>query len=781
MKNTVPEIDLKSVGTSELRREDLRLLTGRGRYTADIILPRMLHVALLRSPQAHARITRLDTTAARELPGVHLVWTGQDVVTRCPGIHAGMEIEGFQETVQPLLAGENVLFAGEGIVAVVADSRRIAEDALDLVDIEFEELPAVLDAESARRGGPAANDAVPGNVYHAEARSHGTIESGAVEVNAVVTTSRIAACPMEGRAAAADYDWTTERLTFWSSTQMPGFFKSMLAMFLQVPEHNITVITPDVGGGFGVKAALYPEELLVCILAMELNRPIHWTEDRREHFLTAAQAKQQVQDMTLSVTDDGTFVGLKTQVYSDGGAYHCFPWTALVEPRVGISTLTGVYKIPAVDTAYQVVATNRVAAGPYRGVGWTAANLAREVIIDEAARRLGLSPFEIRRRNVVRDDDLPYDTHTGTFLREGSFLESLDTLERVVDYPAFLERQQAARAEGRLLGLGISLFNECGGFGSRAIQEVGFPVSTHDTSTVRLEPTGKLVVTTSIVSAGQGHATTMAQIAADAFGVPVSDVVVHAHNTNYSSGMGTWGSRGAVIGAGSILRAAEMVRERVRQAAAHMLEAAPDDMIFADGNVSVRGTPVAAMPLADVAGAIYFAESTHPADFEPSLEATAAYDPAELIMANGAHAVILEIDPDTGFVQVEKIYAVEDCGTMINPKIVEGQIIGGAAQAIGMVFYEQIVFDDRGQPLTTSLMDYLLPTAKEVAPVEIVHLDNPSKFLPGGIKPLGESAMVSLPGALLNAVNDALAPHGVFITDVPATPERILDAMASAG
>jgi CO/xanthine dehydrogenase Mo-binding subunit len=621
---------------------------------------------------------------------------------------------------------------------------------------------------------------VPNNVYHAEARQVGTIEPGAVEVNAVVTTSRIAACPMEGRAAAADYDWTSGRLTFWSSTQMPGFFKSMLSMFLQVPENNITVITPDVGGGFGVKAALYTEELLVCVLSMELNRPISWVEDRREHFLTAAQAKQQVQDMTLTVAADGTFTGLKSHVYSDSGAYHCFPWTALVEPRVGFSTLTGVYKIPAVDTAYQVVATNRVAAGPYRGVGWTAANLAREVLIDEAARRLDLSPFEIRRRNVVREEDLPYDTHTGTFLREGSFLESLDRLEQVVDYPAFLERQKAARAEGRLLGLGISLFNECGGFGSRAIQEVGFPVSTHDTSTVRLEPTGTLVVTTSIVSAGQGHSTTMAQIAADAFGVPVSDVVVKAHNTDYSSGMGTWGSRGAIIGGGSILRAAEVVKERVRQAAAHMLEAAPDDIVFGDGKVSVRGTPVANMALAEVAGAIYFAESTHPPEFEPSLEATAAYDPTDLIMANGAHAVILEIDPDTGFVQIEKIYAVEDCGTMINPMIVEGQIIGGAVQAIGMAFYEQIVFDDNGQPLTTSLMDYLLPTAKEAAPVEIVHLDNPSKFLPGGIKPLGESAMVSLPGALVNAVNDAVAHLGVFITDVPCTPERILDAIAAA-
>jgi carbon-monoxide dehydrogenase large subunit len=779
MKADVPEIELKSVGTRELRREDPRLLTGRGRYTADLVQPGTLQVALYRSPHAHARITRIETTAAKELPGVHLVWTGQDVAPRSPGIISEMELEGFKPTIQPLLAAETVCFPGEAVVAVVADSRRIAEDAVDLLDIEFEELPAVLDADAARRGGPLANEALADNVLHADG-IEGTVEPGAVEAHGIFRTSRIAACPMEGRAAAADYDWTTGRLTFWSSTQMPGFFKSILAMFLAVPEQNVTVVTPDVGGAFGVKAALYTEELLVCILSMELNRPIHWIEDRREHFLTAAQAKQQTQDMTLSVGADGKFLGIRDRVYSDAGAYHCFPWTALVEPRVGLSTLTGVYKVPAVDAAYEAVATNRTPAGPYRGVGWTVANMAREALVDEAARKLGISPFEIRRRNVLRDEELPYETGTGVTLREGSFLESVDTLERVVDYPAFLERQQAARTEGRLLGLGVSIFNEVGGMGSRAIKDVGFPVSTYDTSTVRLEPTGKITVTTSIVSQGQGHATTMAQMAADAFGVPMSDVLVRAGNTDFTYGMGTWGSRAGIIGSGSILRAAEVVRQRVRQAAAHMLEAAPDDIIFEDGKVAVRGTPVASMPLADVAGAIYFADATHPPDFEPSLEATAAYDPEHLIFSNGGHAVILEIDPDTGFVQIEKIYAVEDCGTMINPMIVEGQIIGGAAQAIGMMFYEQIVIDDRGQPLTTSLMDYLLPTVREVAPVDITHLHNPSKFTPGGMKGLGESAMVSVPGALLNAVNDALAHLGVFITDVPMTPERLLDAIASA-
>jgi carbon-monoxide dehydrogenase large subunit len=780
MKSAVPGLELRSFGTSELRREDLRLLTGRGRYIADLNVAPMGHVAIYRSPFAHARIARIDTTAARALPGVHLVWTGQDVAPRAPGIHVAMEIEGFKPTLQPVLATDIARFVGEGVAVVVAESRHIAEDALDLIEIDFEELPPVLDSDAGRQGGPLANETLTDNIYHAQATGTGSVAEGAVEVRKVFTPSRVAGCPMEGRGCAADFDWTSGRLTLWSSTQMPGFFKSILALSLNVPEHNLTLITPDVGGGFGVKAVLYPEELLVCVLAMELNRPVQWIEDRREHFLSTVHAKHQVHDMTLSVASDGTFIGIRDRVYSDGGAYHCLPWSALIEPRVGHATLCGVYRVPAVDASYEAVATNKVPVGGYRGVGWTVPNMCREALVDEAARRVGLSPFEIRRRNVVREEDFPYEAPIGVTLREGSYLESLEALERAVDYPSFVERQRAARAEGRLLGLGISLFNEMGGFGTRALAEVGFPVSTFDTSTVRLEPTGKVVVTTSVVSQGQGHATTMAQIAADAFGVPMADVVVHAGNTDHAYGFGTWGSRAAVIGAGSILRAAEVVRERVRQAAAHMMEASPADIVFEDGNVGVRGTPTASMPLAQVTGAIYFAEQTHPPDFEPSLEATAAFDPAQTVLANGGHAAILEIDPETGFVHIEKIIAVEDCGPMINPMIVEGQIRGGIAQAIGMMLYEEIVFDDRGQPLTTSLMDYLVPTAREIPPIEIVHLENPSQFTPAGIKGLGESAMVSLPGAIMNAVNDALAPLGAFIGRVPITPERLVEAISSA-
>ena len=781
MKSEVPEITRTAIGTSPLRKEDARLLTGRGQYTGDIALPGMCHVAMLRSPFAHARIRSVDTERAEALDGVHLVWTGSDSSQRSPGLVAEMELPEFRTTIQPLLAGEVVLHAGEAIAAVVADSRRIAEDAVDLIEVDYEPLPVVADPEEARRGGELANEIVPDNIIHKASNVVGKIPGDAMRVNRTFTSSRVYACPMEGRAYTAEYDWTTGQLTLWSSTQMPAFAQSMIALFMELPEQNVRVIAPDVGGGFGLKAALYPEELLTCALAIAANRPVQWLSDRREELISSEHAKQQVQNMTLCVNSDGKFVGIHDRVYSDSGAYNNFPWTVMAEAPVGLTTVTGVYDIPAVDTEYECVTTNKVRTGPYRGVGWGPANMAREALIDEAARRTELSPFEIRRRNVLRDDQLPYKCPSGVTLLEGSFLRSLDELEQAVDYQAFLERQRQRRAAGELVGLGISLFNECGGTGSRAIQDLGFPVSTHDTSTVRLEPTGKLLVTTSIVSQGQGHATTLAQVVADQFGLPISDVTVRAGDSDQAYGYGTWSSRGAVIGAGSILRAGDIITSRVKQAAAHMLEASPEDIVLSESRAQVRGAPEVGMSLADVAGAIYFAESTHPPDFEPSMEATAAYDPPALITSNGAHAVIVKVDGETGLVTLEQIYVVEDCGVMINPMIVDGQIMGGIAQAIGLALYEEVVYDEQAQPLTTSFMDYLLPVASQIPPVDIRHIETPSKFTPAGIKGLGESAMVSLPGAILNGVNDALAPLGVFIDQVPITPERVRAAIGSNG
>jgi carbon-monoxide dehydrogenase large subunit len=634
-------------------------------------------------------------------------------------------------------------------------------------------------------GGDVANEDVPGNVLLTREHLHGdpdtAFASAAVTVSGRFRTGRVAAVPMETRGCIAQYDWTTQQLTLWSSTQMPHFFRSMVAAFIGMPEHSVEMIAPDVGGGFGQKCHLFPEELVVSLLARELGRPVKWIEDRIENLMTATHAKQQVNDMEIAFNENGRIVGLRQHVIGDGGAYNCFPWTALIEPMCATGTVTSVYDIPNLQTRFTAVLTNKAPIGAYRGVGWQAPQVARESLLDQAARKLGLSPFELRKRNVVKPEQFPYTAATGLRFAEGSYLESIEVLERAIDYDEFRARQQRERARGRYLGLGISVFNEVTGIGTVAAYRMGFPVTTHDTSTVRMEPSGKVTVFTSVTSQGQGHQTTLAQIAADALGVPLEDVVVRAGDTRQAYGIGTWGSRAAVIGSGSILRAAEPIRQKLLRTAAHLLEAAEDDLVLANGRVEVKGSPDKGMTVGEVAGVIYFAAHLRPPGMDPTLEATASYDPAQEVMANGAHLAVVEVDVETGLVTIERFVAVEDCGTMINPMIVEGQLRGGITQAIGATFLEEIVYDEQGQLLTTTFMDYLIPTASEVPPIEIIHIETPSKVTAGGVKGMGESAMIAAPAALVNAVNDALEPLGVYLTEVPLTPDRILSAIAARG
>lgn len=784
-KSDVAELKINQIGQSVLRREDKALLTGRAKYIADIDLPGMLHAAILRSPFAHARITRIDVSTARELPGVELVWTGADVVKLTQGVVSSMTLDGFVTTVQPVIAHDIVRYSGEAVAVVVASSRSIAEDALEMIEVDYDELPAVVNVERAMEGGDLANEAVPGNIVYRSSRVQDYLDP--VFATAVVTVegdfrnNRVSASPMETRGCIGRYEWTSGQLTFWTATQMPAFVRTMISMFCGFSEQNVEVITPSVGGGFGQKAHLHPEELLVCLLAREIQQPVAWIEDRQENLLSATHAKAQINQMGLAVDAEGRILAIRDRSITDGGAYNCLPWTQLVESHVGMSTLTGVYKIPLMHDESISVATNKCPIGAYRGVGWTAGHIAREMLIDRAARKLDLSPFEIRRRNVIRAQDFPYAAATGLVVREGTFLETIDALEDMVGYQAFRVRQMEARKQGKYLGLGVSIFNEINGIGTRALNYLRTPVTTHDTATVRVDPTGKVTVTTSLVGAGQGQATTLAQIAADAFGVSVDDVVIRSGSTGNTYGFGSVASRSAVIGAGSITRAADIVRKRIKQLAAHLLEASPEDIVLENNMAHVAGVPARGMPLAQVVGAIYFAEATHPPGFDPTLEATAAFDPADVILANGGHAVIVEVDLETGIVRVEKGFAVEDCGQMINPMIVEGQIRGGMAQAIGSTLLEELVYDDNGQLTTTTFMDYLLPTSVDIPDVEIRHFETPSSLVPGGIKGMGESAMISAPAAVACAVSDALACFGVEFEQFPLSPERVFKALAKAG
>lgn len=788
-KHEVAELNLKSVGTSVLRREDPRLLTGRGQYIADIALPGMLHIAIVRSPYAHARIISIDADEARALPGVELVWTGKDTGPLSIGVATQSTVEGFQATIQPVMAQDIVRYAGEAVAVVVAESRHIAEDALQLIQVEYEELIPLVDAESAIGSETLANENLKSNVVLRSSRVADDVDAIFAASPCVVegsfVTSRVNAAPMETRGGIARYEWTSQQLTLWTSTQMPSFVRTMIAMFCGFPEQNIEVITPDVGGGFGQKAHLHTEELLICLLTRELGRPVRWIEDRQENFLAATQAKQQKNDMRLAFDAEGRFLALENRSVTDGGAYNNLPWLQLVESHVGNAVVTGVYKVPSVREEGISVATNKVPIGAYRGVGFTAPQMARETLLDRAARNLGISPFEIRRRNVVRDSDMPYTNRTGMAIKEGSFLETVNILEEMVGYEAFRQRQKEARAHGKYLGLGLSVFNEVTGVGTRTMSALGTPGTTHDSATVRVDPTGKITVTTSFVSAGQGQATTLAQVAADAFGVPVEDVSIQAGSTKNTYGFGTFASRAAVIGAGSIGRAASIVRERIKQLAAHLFEASSDDIVLDEGRVHVAGVPAKGMAFAEVVGAAYFAEATHPPGFDATLEATANFDPADNVLANGGHVALVEIDAATFQTKVTHFYAVEDCGKMINPMIVEGQMRGGIGQAIGQALLEEIVHDENGQLVTTTFMDYLLPTAHDVPDIKIRHLETPSPHVPGGIKGMGESAMISAPAAVVAAVNDAIAHLGAVVETFPVTPDRLFkavkEAAASAG
>lgn len=779
---TTPVIAARSVGSRVLRSEDPRLLSGRGEFIADIDLPGQFHVAFVRSPVAHARITSMDLSMVRDADGVHLAWSGEDVAAFCEGLVGELAVEGCIPTSMPLLAKDEVLYVGEPVAVVVADSRYAAEDACELVDWDFEVLPAVTNADASLAGGDVANPQLPDNVGLKGGGSFGDVTGAFDRADQVVQgrfyTCRVSAAPMETRGVIADYEWASKSLRLWSNTQLPHYLRYMLTAYLGFNEQSVEVITPDTGGGFGQKAHVYPEEMLLPLLARELDRPVKWIEDRRENLMAGAHAHEQFIDISYALNADGRITGVRTHALGDGGAYHMPPWSMAVEPWCAVvMTPTGIYDAPAAEYSYTAVATNKTPVGAYRGVGYMAGTLGRECLADDAARALGISPFEFRRNNVVRQ--FPWTNAQGIVYDEGSWLESIDVLERMVDYPAFLRRQAELREKGRYLGLGLSFFVESSGESTAGSQEHGLGDVYHDTATVRLGPNGTANVTIGLSAQGQGLATTMAQMAADTLGIKVEDVSVQtARSTSHAYGSGTVGSRGAVIAGGAVARAAGVIREKVLAVAANMLEASVDDIDLTDGVASVKGVEGASVSVTDVATAIYFDMSTWPEDFEPSMEATQAYDSARAMFSNGAHAILVELDPETGFIRFEKVYSVEDCGTVINPNIVEGQIRGGVLQGIGASVFEELAYDESGQLLTTTFLDYGLPTMDVAPPFEIHHLETPSKYSASGVKGMGESGLIAAPAAVLNAVNDALTPFGVVLRDLPLTPEKVLKAMS---
>lgn len=772
------------VGASVLRVEDPRLLTGRGNYLADLRLPGMLEVAFLRSPHAHAHLNAVDVEAARRQPGVVTVLTGVEAAEQAKPLRPYIGVPSFKICELPCLATGKVRFVGQPVVALVAEDRYLAEDALELVEVDYDPLPAVVDArQAAEPESPLLFDEWSDNVHVASSYLGGDIDAAFAQADFVISkhvhTARYTGVPMENRGVLASFQQGTGELTIWSTTQIPHLLRTELADVLGFPEHRLRVIAPDVGGGFGIKAPVYPEEVAVALLALRLKRPVRWLEDRREHLQAATHSRQQDLLVEAAASNDGRLLGLRFDLVGDVGAYSCYPFTSAIETLQTGRHLPGPYRLRNYQHQTRAVVTNKSPVGPNRAVSRPVGNLVMETMMDLIAERTGLDKADVRRLNLVQPDDFPYASITNQVYDSASFVESLDKILEMIDYPGFREQQREAREQGRYLGIGFSLYAEQTAQGNRSLQARGMDnLAGYDSATVRVDPSGKVIVSLGISAHGQSHHTTLAQVAAQQLGVPMEDVVVVEGDTALCPyGMGTWTSRSAVVGGGAVVMAMAKLRPKILKIGAHLLEVAPEDVELRQGSVVVKGVPERSVSLREVARVAYHAVSKLPPDTEPELAASGHYDAEGGTYANACHAGIVEVDLETGQFHFLRYCIVEDCGTMINPRVVEGQVHGGVAQGIGGAAYEELVYGEDGQFLTASFMDYLVPTAVEVPALEVEHLVTPSPFTPLGIKGMGEGGAVSPGSVLAGAIADALAPFGVRFTELPITPEKVLRAI----
>jgi carbon-monoxide dehydrogenase large subunit len=775
------------LGTSVPRKEDARLLTGRGRYVSDLRLPGMLHVAFVRSPFGHGRIRGVDAEEARRSPGVVAAVTGDDPEMARRALRARSTLPGYVETLQPLLARERVRFNGEAVAAVVATDRYLAEDAADLVVLECDPLPVVVDPLEACAPGCAAvvHDEAPDNVLVHRRFDAGDVDAALASAHLVVErrfrTNRHAGVPLEGRAGVAAWDPADATLTLWSGTQSPHMARHGLAEVLGLPEHRVHVIAPDVGGGFGVKVSLYPEDAVLCLLSMRLGRPVKWIEDRLEHMLSASHARDHAYRARAGFDAEGTLLALDAEVVCNGGAYSLWPYTAALEPLMAGGHLAGPYRVQNYRCEIRGVATNTAPAGPYRGVARPATVFVMERLLDIAAAALCLDPVALRRRNLITPEEVPYTAATRLVHDSRTYGACLDAVLERLDYPALRAEQRRLRAEGRSVGVGLAVYNELTGMGTAASAGPRMPYRTgHEMATVRLDPSGGVTVLSGTTSQGQGVETTLAQIAADTLGVAYDDVEVRMGDTAQSVfGFGAFASRQAVIGGGAVLLAARAVRDRIVRIAAHLLEAAEVDLRVSGGRVHAVDAPDHGVAVAEVARVAYMEAHRLPEGMAPGLEETRGYDPGRGTFAAGAQAAVVEVDRTTGEIRILRHLCVEDAGRVYNPAIVAGQVEGGLAQGIGGALYEHHLYDAEGRLSTATFMDYLLPTATEVPQFELGHVDDPSDTVTGA-RGVGEGSTLGVAAALANAVADALSPWGVEMNELPLTPARIHAALAAS-
>ena len=759
------------VGRSLPRVEDPELLRGQARYLDDVHVAGALHVAFVRSPYGHAEIRGVDVERARSRPGVVAVVTAADVPDELAIVTTSVRPEAGRG-VRPLLPRDRVRHVGDPVVAVVAVSRYEAEDACELVEVDYERLDAVVDAEQALATAGA-------NFAHIELEHPDLDEAFASAAHVFRKRfhfGRTHAAPLEGRAAIAD--WNGGDLTVWISSQLPFLVRSMVAGLYGLPEARVRVIVPAVGGGFGLKVHLYAEEAILPLLSRLAGAPVKWVEDRHEHLAASGHSKEVVCSLELAVDAGGRFLALRGHFVGDGGAYQGHPWSSLIDPLPAAAMLPGIYAVDAVGYTVDAPATNKCPSVAYRGVGWTPGQTAREVLIDDAARELGVDPLELRLANCL-PDGVPHVSATGARYDGGSYAASIRRARELVGYDELRARQRALRKEGRYVGVGFSPFVEQGGWATEIAADQGFPGAAYlDAAAVTVEPDGTVTVATGLQSNGQAHETTLAQLAADGLGVRFEDVrVVQGDTATTAYSTGSWGSRTAVVGGGAVLRASDDVREKLLLIAADELEASAEDLELAEGVVSVKGSPDRCLTVADVAAAAYAGRA--PAGVDPSLTATRSYAPPATY-SNACIACVVEVDVETGVVSVERVVAVEDCGTVLNPMVVDGQVAGAVAQGIGAVLYEGLPYADDGQFLAGSLSEFLYPTAAVLPAIEVDHLATPSPVTEEGIKGMGEGGLIGAPAAVVNAIADALEPFGVSIESTPLRPCDVLELISAS-
>jgi len=759
------------------------MIMGRGTYVDDIQLPRMTYAAILRSPYAHARILSINVDKAKALPGVVAVLTGADLQGQ--NVPCGWTLPDMKVAPHPALAVGKVRYTGDAVAVLVAEERYLARDALDLIEVDYEPLPVVVDAEKAiQAGAPQLHDEVPNNTTFVWKVAGGDIDKAFREADVVVkqrlVNQRLIPNAIEPRGMVAQYNPGSGDLTLWTATQIPHLVRLLLSMVTGIPEHKVRVIAPDIGGGFGSKLYLYPEEVIIATLAKTTGRPVKWIEERRENYVATTHGRDHVQYVEVAAQRDGTITGLRVKCIANMGAYLSTFAPGIPTILFGLM-LAGNYRIPNISCEVTGVHTNTTLVDAYRGAGRPEATYLVERMVDLTARELGMDPAEIRRRNFVPANDFPHTTATGVTYDSGNYQPTLDKALEIAGYQQLRQEQVRARAEGKYLGIGVTTYVEiCGMAPSQVLGAVGAGAGGWESATVRVHPTGKVTVYSGASSHGQGHETAFAQIVGDGLGVPFEDVeVVHGDTAQVQFGIGTFGSRSAAVGGMAAVMSVNKIEEKAKKIAAFLLEAAEADLVFEGGQFFVKGTPGRGITIQQVALAAYVPHK-YPTGLEPGLEATSFYDPSNFTWPFGTHVAVVEVDPETGVIKLRRYIAVDDCGRVINPMLVDGQIHGGLAQGIAQALYEEAVYDENGQLVSGSLMDYAVPKADDLVNFELDRTETPSPVNALGVKGVGEAGTIASSATIVNAVVDALAPLGVKHLDMPLKPERVWQAIQQA-